>query len=126
MRRPNTEEKLDIIVKAAEDKKAEDLQVLDLQGRTLIADYFVLCSGTSNIHIRSIVEGILDKLADHGIKKPGVEGFTESKWVLIDAGDIVAHVFAKDEREFYDLESVWRDVEATLETERAAVSEPEK
>ena len=113
-----TEEKLKLVIEAATEKKAEDITTLDLQGRTLIADYFVVCSGGSNIHIRAIVDGIRDKFADNGMKKPRVEGYTEAKWTLVDAGDIVAHVFAKDEREFYDIESIWRDVEATLETER--------
>jgi ribosome-associated protein len=115
MRRTNTEETLNLVTEAMMDKKAEDVQVLDLQGRTLIADYFVVCTGTSNIHIRAIVDGILDKLADVGIKHPRIEGYSAATWVLIDTGDVVTHVFAKEEREFFDLESLWRDVEATLD-----------
>jgi len=122
MRRIDTKGTLELVVKTAEDKKAKDLQIMDLQGRTLIADYFVLCSGTSNIHIRSIVDGILDKLADYGIKKPGLEGYSESRWVLIDVGDVVVHVFSKEDREFYDLESIWQDVSAAVEEERAGGS----
>jgi ribosome-associated protein len=115
MRRPTTEEKLNLIKEAAESKKADNLQVLDLQERTLIADYFVVCSGGSSLQIRGIVDGILDVLAENGMKHPRIEGYAESKWVLIDAGDVVAHVFARDEREFYDLESMWRGVEEALE-----------
>ena len=120
MRRISTEQKLKLITKAAMDKKAEDVQTLDLQGRTLIADYFVVCSGGSNIHIKAIVDGILEKLAARGVKKPRIEGYDESKWTLIDLGDVVAHVFAREEREFYDLESIWREAEAAVETGRAA------
>ncbi|MDO8682245.1 MAG: ribosome silencing factor [Armatimonadota bacterium] len=123
MRKMTTEQKLKVITKAATDKKAEDIQTLDLQGRTLIADYFVVCSGNSDVHIKAIVDGILDKLGDRGMKHPRVEGYAQSKWVLIDAGDVVAHIFASDEREFYDLEAMWRNVEATLEAERPAISE---
>ena len=119
MRRLSTEQKVKLIAKAAADKKAEDVQTLDLQGKTLIADYFVVCSGGSNVHIRAIVDGILEKLAGRGVKHPRVEGNAESKWTLIDLGDVVAHVFAREEREFYDLESVWRECEAAVETTRS-------
>jgi ribosome-associated protein len=123
MKRLTTDERLHIIVEAAESKKAENVEVLDLQERTLMADYFVVCSGGSSLQIRAIVDGILDALADNGMKHPRVEGYTESKWVLVDAGDVVVHVFAKDEREFYDLESIWRAVEPALEAERSASAE---
>ena len=118
MRRLTTDQKLKLVTKAAEAKKAENLQVLDLRERTLIADYFVVCSGGSNIHIKAIVDGILDGLKDHGMKHPKVEGYAEARWVLIDAGDVVIHVFSPDEREFYDLESIWRGVEAALQKEK--------
>jgi ribosome-associated protein len=123
MKRLTTEERLCIIVEAAESKKAENIEVLDLEGRSLMADYFVVCSGGSTLQIRGIVDGILDVLAQNGMKHPRIEGYAESKWVLVDAGDVVVHVFAKDEREFYDLESIWRGVEPALEAERAKPSE---
>ncbi|MDO8586604.1 MAG: ribosome silencing factor [Armatimonadota bacterium] len=123
MRRLTTDRKLKLITESAEAKKADNLQVLDLRERTLIADYFVVCSGGSNLHIKAIVDGILDALADHGMKHPRVEGYAESRWVLIDAGDVVAHIFARDEREFYDLESIWRGVEAALK-EKSVIPSP--
>jgi ribosome-associated protein len=123
--RLTTEEKLKLVTDAAVDKKAEDLQVLDLRERTLIADYFVVCTGASNIHIKAIIDGILDKLADNGMKHPKVEGYTDAKWVLIDGGDVVIHVFGRDERGYYDLESVWRSVETALETERSSTQTDE-
>jgi len=119
MKRLTTQERLCIIVEAAESKKAENVQVLDLEERTLIADYFVVCSGGSTLQIKAIVDGILDVLADNGMKHPRVEGYAESRWVLVDAGDVVVHVFARDEREFYDLESIWRGLEPALEAERS-------
>lgn len=123
MKRLTTQERLCIIVEAAESKKAENVAVLDLEGRTLMADYFVVCSGGSNLQIRGIVDGILDALAENGMKHPRIEGYAESKWVLVDAGDVIVHVFARDEREFYDLESIWRTVEPELEAERSASAE---
>lgn len=117
-RQLSTENRLKLIVDAAESKKAEDIEIMNLRDRTLIADYFVVCSGSSDIHIRSVVDGIRDALADHGMKRSRIEGYSEARWVLIDAEDVVVHVFARDEREFYDLESIWRKTKATLEVER--------
>ena len=121
MRAITTQQKLKIITKATVERKAMDLEALDIRGRTLVADYFVVCSGSSNVHIKAIVDNIVDKLKERGAGKPRVEGYAEAKWILIDAGDVVAHVFAIEERSFYDLESIWRGVEAA----RATKTQPE-
>jgi len=119
-RQISTEDRLKLIVDSAEAKKAEDIEIMDLRDRTLIADYFVVCTGGSDIHIRSVVDGIRDTLADHGMKRSRIEGYSEARWVLIDAEDVIVHVFARDERKFYDLESIWRKAQAVLESERPA------
>lgn len=114
-----TKEKLDIVLDAVEDKKAVDIQVIDLTEVTLIADYFVVCSGTSNTHIKSIVDGVIEKMKERGVKDKRVEGYGQAKWVLLDYGDVVIHVFAPEEREFYDIESLWKKTAARLETAEA-------
>ena len=108
MAKLDTERKLQIVRNAIEDRKAETIDVLDLRERTLIADYFVLASGTSNVHIKGIVDKIIEDMKKHGVRADRVEGYAEAKWVLVDYGDIVVHVMAPEEREFYDLESLWR------------------
>jgi ribosome-associated protein len=115
----DTEEKLKIVLDAIEDKKAEDVKVVDLTGLTLIADYFIICSGTSNTHIRSIVDGIIEKMKDQGVKDKRTEGYSQARWVLLDYGDIVIHVFAPEEREYYDIESLWKKTAERLETAEA-------
>ena len=92
------------------------MEVIGLHERTLIADYFIVCSGTSNIHIRSIADGLVIDGKKEGIRKDGVEGYAEAKWVLVDYGDIVIHIFAPEEREFYDIESLWRETAARRES----------
>jgi ribosome-associated protein len=115
MTKLDTETKLQIIKDIVEGRKAENIEVIDLQGRTLIADYFVLASGTSNVHIKAIVDKVVEDMKkEHGVRAHRVEGYSEAKWVLVDFGDVVLHVLANEEREFYDLESLWRVAEEKL------------
>ncbi len=97
-----------------EDKKALDISVMDLQGRTLIADYFVVCSGTSRVHIQAITDGIIEAMEKEGLRCPRREGYSQARWVLLDYGDVVAHIFAQDEREYYGLESLWETTQEML------------
>jgi ribosome-associated protein len=107
----DSEEKVKVLVEAAEDKKAQDIVTLDLRGRTLIADFFVICTGQSRIHLRAIADGILEKMRDAGVKGARVEGYEQGTWILLDFGDVVAHIFAQQEREFYSLEELWSRME---------------
>jgi ribosome-associated protein len=104
-------EALDIakeIVDAASDRQANDIVVLDLRRVSLIADYFVICSGTSERQITAILDSILDRLrTGHHIHVRRQEGKPSSGWVLLDYGDVVVHIFAPEERELYQLEEVW-------------------
>lgn len=117
-RKPKTpltaEQKLDIVRRAMDDKKAVAVEVIDLRERTIIADYFALCTGTSRTHIQAIVDGIVEAMKGNGMRVARREGYTQARWVLLDYGDVVAHVFAEDERDFYDLESLWQDTAARL------------
>lgn len=93
---------------AAEDKHAEDIVLLDLRGQTLVTDYFVICTGTSRVQIRAIVNGVIDTLGDlsRGTTREGDE---HAQWVLLDYGDVVLHVFGPEARSFYRLERLWGD-----------------
>lgn len=91
---------------AAEDKKAEDLAILDLAGRTIVADSFVVMTGRSTIQTRSIADAIVDAAQAAGLR-PRTEGHADGGWILIDLGHVVAHVFTPEQRQFYNLERLW-------------------
>ena len=110
-----TDAKLDIIKEILAEKKAQDVEVIDLRERTVISDYFVVCTGTSNTHIKAVVDGLLYDGKPKGLVKSHVEGYQAAAWVLIDYGDVIVHVFAEEERTFYDIESLWRETSARLE-----------
>lgn len=102
---------------AAEDKKGEDIAVLELAGRTIVADAFVVVTGRSAIQTRSIAEAIVDAATAAGVT-PRVEGTADGGWILIDLGNVVAHVFTPDQRQFYNLERLWgRVAEARAEAQ---------
>ena len=102
-----SEERRDAIVAAADDKKANYITALDLRGKTLIADFFIICSGTSNIHIRSIADGVMESMEKQGIRQRRIEGYSEATWVLLDYGDAIVHVMSEEQRSFYGLEKLW-------------------
>jgi len=113
------------IVDAAEALKAEDLVALDVRALTSYTDTFVLATGTSDRHARSIADAIREAASSRGEKPLGVEGYDEGRWVLIDLGDVIVHVFQEDVRREYDLERLWSDAPpVAFETsrERTAVS----
>jgi len=95
----------------AEEKRAQHLVILDLRRLVLFTDYFLICQGRSDIQIRAIVDAIIQGLEEKGVARYGMEGYPEAKWVLIDYGDLMVHVFAPEEREFYNLERLWGDAE---------------
>ncbi|TCS94798.1 ribosome-associated protein [Hazenella coriacea] len=96
---------------AAEEKKAQGVTILDIRGLSVFADYFVICHGKSQTQVQAIVTAIKDKVLESNILLRGIEGYQDARWVLIDLGDVVVHVFHKDEREFYDLERLWGDAQ---------------
>ena len=102
-----SEEKVEIIRGAMDELKALDINVLSVTGKTHMTDYMVVCSGTSNIHIRAIADRILERLKEHDIKGVRREGYNEARWILMDFGDVVAHVFDPEDRQFYALEEFW-------------------
>ena len=100
---------LKIAVKAADDKRAEDILALDMNGISLIADYFIICHGNSDKQVQAIAREMKEKAQENGYDVKRIEGFDEARWVLIDLGDVVAHVFHRDERSYYNLERLWGD-----------------
>ncbi|MDR3562892.1 MAG: ribosome silencing factor [Negativicutes bacterium] len=103
----------ELVAEAADDKKARDIVILDMNGITLVADYFVICSANSTTQVQAIADGIEEKLAKHGVKVLRKEGFRESHWVLLDYGSCVAHIFVEEDRQFYNLERLWGDAKLT-------------
>jgi len=102
----------DLALKAAEaalQKKAQGLVILELIGLTVIADYFVICSGESTTQVKAIVDFIEHELMLQGIRPIGREGINYSHWALLDYGDVVIHVFERETREYYSLEKLWMD-----------------
>ena len=95
------------IVEVASDKKASDIVLLRTAELTTMADYFVICSGRSDRQIGALAGAIVDVLRDEGVKPIGIEGKASGRWVLIDYGAVIVHVFAADEREYYGLERLW-------------------
>ena len=95
------------IVEIASDKKGNDIVLLRTAELTTMADFFVIVSGRSDRQVQALAGAILDELRDDGIRPLGVEGKQSSRWVLLDFGAVIVHVFAPDEREFYGLERLW-------------------
>ncbi|OHX53546.1 ribosome silencing factor [Planococcus salinarum] len=100
---------LQMAYQAAEDKKAEDIVVLNMEGISLLADYFVICSGNSDRQVQAIAREIIEKSNEAGNEVKSIEGFDSARWILVDLGDVVAHIFHKDERSYYNLERLWRE-----------------
>ena len=100
-----------VAVKAAEDKKANDLAILDLRKAAGFTDFFVICSGTSSRQVRAIADSVMEALAMEAVKPAHVEGYDRSEWVLIDYFDFIVHVFAPETRSFYALERLWGNAE---------------
>tara|TARA_Y100000991_G_scaffold96533_1_gene72827 strand:+ start:159 stop:530 length:372 start_codon:yes stop_codon:yes gene_type:complete len=108
---PCSDNLIGLIIQGMEDIKGEDISVLDLRKiENTVCDYFIICDGSSNIQVNSIISSI-NKVVRKGIKeKPyQIEGIENSEWVLMDYVDVVVHVFKKDKRNFYDIESLWGD-----------------
>lgn len=108
------EEIAKIAADSALDRKALDIAILDLRGLSSFADYFVICSGTSDTHAEGIAENIEQKLRDQNIKPWHREGERKSTWILLDYIDVIVHIFIKDAREFYSLERLWGDAPKTI------------
>ncbi|HEX7136889.1 MAG TPA: ribosome silencing factor [Vicinamibacterales bacterium] len=99
------------VIRAAEDKKAVDLAVLDLRKAAGFTDYFVIASGTNQRQVRAIADSVMESLSAEGVKPAHVEGYDRAEWILLDFFDFVVHVFAPETRMFYGLERLWGSAE---------------
>jgi ribosome-associated protein len=93
----------------ADEKKAQDIVVLDISKLTFIAEYFVICTGINERQLQAIADEIKAKLKKRSIQNIGIEGYNEAKWILMDYGDVIVHLFSKEMRSFYELELLWGD-----------------
>jgi len=98
---------IDRAIAAAEEKKAQDLVVLDLRKAAGFTDFFVICTGTNTRQIRAIADSVMEALAEDGVKPAHIEGYDRSEWILIDYFDFIVHIFATETRLFYGLERLW-------------------
>jgi ribosome-associated protein len=105
---PDGREKALLCTRAALDKKAVDLVVMDVRSLTSITDYLVICTGRSDRQVQSIAQAIQERLAEHKMRPISIEGLRRGQWVLLDYDDVVVHVFYQPVREFYDLERLWQ------------------
>jgi ribosome-associated protein len=105
--RPEPEEALRLVLLSLDDMKAEDTISIDLRGKTTIADTMVVTSGRSNRHVGAVADRVLEDLGKAGVPDLRVEGMPHCDWVLIDAGDVIVHVFRPEVRDFYNLEKMW-------------------
>jgi ribosome-associated protein len=103
---PDAQETLQLVLAQLDDMKAEDTVTIDLHGKSSIGDYMVVSSGRSNRHVGSIADRVIEQLGRAGIRTR-VEGMPHADWVLIDAGDVIVHVFRPEVRSFYNLEKMW-------------------
>jgi ribosome-associated protein len=113
--------KLATIVEAARERKADDVVGLDVREISSFADTFIIATGTSDRHVRSVADSIEAALKAHGEPPMGIEGYDEGRWVLVDCSDTIVHIFQSEIREHYDLERLWSDA-PVLELEVAARS----
>jgi ribosome-associated protein len=97
------------MAKAASDKKAQDIIIMDLTGISPVTDYFIICSAHSTTQVQAIADHIVEQLEERGIMPLHKEGYREARWVLLDYGNCVAHIFVEDDRQFYKLERLWGD-----------------
>lgn len=98
---------LDLVKESLDDDKAEEIVTIDLAGKTSIADYMVVASGRSTRQVGSMAQHLIDKIKAADFRKPRMEGMPQADWVLIDAGDVIVHLFRPEVRAFYNLEKMW-------------------
>ncbi len=105
----NSEKLTRKIVEILDHKKAQDITVLDIQGVSLLSDYFVICSGSSTVQIKALADHIEEMLGEMGYSPNHKEGYHSASWILLDYGEIVVHIFHQESRVFYNLERMWSD-----------------
>ena len=98
-----------IAYEALDEKKAEGIVMLEVSDITILADYFIIANGTNSSQVQALVDNVEEKLAKADVHPKRIEGVGNTNWILMDYGDIIVHIFSKEDRLFYDLERIWRD-----------------
>ena len=94
---------------ALDDKKGQNIHVINIEGVSVIADYFIIANGENRPQVQAMADSVQEKLGRQGIEPRNVEGYSGGNWILLDYNDIVVHVFSAEDRRFFDLERIWRD-----------------
>ena len=102
-------EMVKIAVAALEDKKGEDVKIIDIHEISVLADYFIIADGNNGNHVQSMADNVQEMLGKAGYECRQIEGYNTANWILMDYGDIIIHIFCREDRLFYDLERIWRD-----------------
>lgn len=108
-KRLNSEEILEVVVRAADDKLAENIMALDVRGLTSLGDYFVIMNGRNERQMKAIIDGIVEQVHKNKIEVKNQEGKDSGNWMLLDLNDVIVHVFSSEERSYYNLEKLWSD-----------------
>lgn len=106
----NSDKLLNIAVDAAENKKAEDIISLNMQGISDMTDYFVVCHGNNERQVQSIAKAVKEAVHEQDIDVKRMEGYQDARWILLDLANVVVHIFHKDERPYYNIEKLYQDV----------------
>ncbi|MCD7725955.1 MAG: ribosome silencing factor [Clostridiales bacterium] len=109
MENTKSREMAKLVIQALEDKKAEDIKIIDISGVSVIADYFIIANGNNRSQIQALSDNVEELLGKAGYPLKQVEGYQNANWVLLDYHDVIIHIFDKENRLFYDLERIWRD-----------------
>ena len=105
----NSVEMARLVIEALEDKKAEDIKIIDISEVSVLADYFIIAGGNNHSQIQALSNNVEEKLGRAGHQVKQIEGYDTANWILMDFGDVIVHIFDKENRLLYDLERIWRD-----------------
>ena len=105
----NNKEIIKIAIDALEDKKAENIHIIDISEISTLADYFIITNGSNRSQVQALADNVSEKMAKAGVAIKQTEGYNSANWILLDYSDIVIHIFDKESRSFYDLERIWQD-----------------
>ncbi len=111
-----SEQLRDLVVDAIEEMKGNDIKVLDVRGLTSVTDFMIIASGTSNRHVKSLADNVVERCKENQIRPIGVEGNDKAEWVLVDLGDTVVHLMLPATRQFYDIERLWESAPEAIAT----------
>ncbi|MBQ2287358.1 MAG: ribosome silencing factor [Lachnospiraceae bacterium] len=105
----NSKEMTQLAIKAIEDKKGNDIKIIDIHEVSVIADYFIIASGSNPNQVKTLADNVEETLGRAGYDLRQTEGYGTASWILMDYNDIIVHIFSEEDRSFYDLERIWRD-----------------